>query len=93
MIKATNEDIINKLRAEKETYDNMLSDTIQLEESLTRLDAEFKIDTKVVEDQDLLLAELKKQIEAEQADVDALDEAVLEAKKINKSEEERHRRV
>lgn len=40
-----------------------------------------------------MLAELKKQIEAEQADVDALDEAVLEAKKINKSEEERHRRV
>lgn len=48
MIKATNEDIINKLRAEKETYDNMLSDTMCLEESLTRLDAEFKIDTKVV---------------------------------------------
>ena len=48
MIKATNEDIINKLRAEKETYDNMLSDTMKLEESLTRLDAEFKIDTKVV---------------------------------------------
>ena len=93
MIKASNEDIQNKLRAEKEQYDKLLSDKITLTETFVRLDEEFKIDTKVVDEQDAQLAELKKQIEAEQAEVDKLEEAVIESKKINKVEEDRHRRV
>ena len=93
MIKASNEDLQNKLRAEKETYDNLLSDKIRLTETFTRLEEEFKIDSKVVDEQDLQLAELKKLIEAEQAEVDKLEEAVIESKKINKVEEDRHRRV
>ena len=52
MIKASNEDLQNKLRAEKETYDNLLSDKIRLTETFTRLEEEFKNDSKVVEDQD-----------------------------------------
>lgn len=92
MIKASNEDIQNKLRAEKETYDNLLKDKIELTETFTRCEEEFKIDTKVVEEQDKQLAELKKLIEAEQAEVDKLEEAVLESNKVKKEEEDRHRR-
>ena len=92
MIKASNEDIQNKLRAEKETYDNLLKDKIELTETFDRCEEEFKIDTKIVEEQDALLAELKKLIEAEQAEVDKLEEAVIESNKIKKVEEDRHRR-
>ena len=76
MIKATNDDIANKFRAEKENYDQLLKDKMEIEEKLKRLKEDFKEDTEVVTDQDALLAELKKQIEAEQADVDELQESV-----------------
>ena len=72
MIKATNDDISNKFRAEKENYDQLLKDKMEIEEKLKRLTEDFKEDTQVVTDQDALLAELKRQIEAEQADVDVL---------------------
>ena len=72
MIKATNDDISNKFRAEKENYDQLLKDKMEIEEKLKRLTEDFKEDTQVVADQDALLAELKRQIEAEQADVDVL---------------------
>lgn len=93
MTKATTEDIISKLRTEKETYDHCLTDKMKLHETLVRCEEELKLDTQAVEEQDKLLAELKKQIEAEQALVDALEETAIEAKKVNKTEEERHRRV
>ena len=93
MIKAANEDIMNKLRAEKETYDNILTDKMKLHETLERLQEEFKLDTETVKEQDALLAELKKQIEIEQLDVDNLEEKQTESKQVNKVEEERHRRV
>ena len=92
MIKASNEDIQNKLRAEKETYDNLLSDKIRLTETFVRLEEEFKIDTTVVQEQDAQLAELKKLIEAEQAEVDKLEESVAQSNKVKKVEEDRHRR-
>jgi len=93
MVKATNDDLKNKFRNEKENYDNLLSDKMMLEEQLLRLREELKIDTAVVSEQDLLLAELKKQIEAEQTDVDALQEDVDAATIVNKKEDERNRRV
>ncbi len=52
MIKAENEDMQNKFRSEKETYDNLLSDKMELEEKLKRLNVEFADDTKVVTEQD-----------------------------------------
>ena len=93
MVKATNDDLKNKLRNEKENYDNLLTDKMMKEEQLLRLREELKIDTAVVDEQDLLLAELKKQIEAEQIDVDALQEDVDAATIVNKKEDERNRRV
>lgn len=44
MIKASNEDIQNKLRAEKDTYDGLLADKIKLTETFERTSAEFEID-------------------------------------------------
>ena len=93
MIKATNEDIQNKLRAEKDNYDNLMREKMELEERLGRLKVILEIDTEAVKEQDELLAELKKQIEAEQAEVDALEEGVTEARKIKKQEEDRFRHV
>ena len=92
MIKASNEDIQNKLRAEKETYDNELKAWIGLTETYDRLEEDFKVDTAVVKEQDDQLAELKKLIEAELAEVNKLEEAVQESNKIKKVEEDRHRR-
>ena len=76
MIKATNDDISNKFRAEKENYDQLMTSKMEIEEKLKRLNEDFSEDTKVVTDQDDLLAELKRQIEAEQAEVDVLQESV-----------------
>ena len=50
MIKASNEDIQNKLRAEKDTYDGLLADKIDLTETFERTSAEFEIDKKVVDE-------------------------------------------
>ena len=93
MIKATNDDIANKFRAEKENYDQLLKDKMEIEEKLKRLKEDFKEDTEVVTDQDALLAELKKQIEAEQADVDELQESVDKQREIKRIENDRHRHV
>ena len=41
-------------------------------------------DTEIVEDQDKLLAELKRQVEAEQAEVEALEEEVDTAKQVQR---------
>ena len=76
MIKATNDDISNKFRAEKENYDQLMTSKMEIEEKLKRLNEDFSEDTRVVTDQDELLAELKRQIEAEQAEVDVLQESV-----------------
>ena len=92
-IKAEYEDYCNKLHAEIENYDNMLYDKMKLFETLERLDVDLKDDTETVKTQDALLAELKKQIEAEQTAVDLLEEQQTVDKKTNKTEEERHRRV
>lgn len=48
MIKATNEDIHNKLRAEKDNYDQLLRDKMELEERLARLKVVLEIDTEAV---------------------------------------------
>ena len=93
MIKQTNEDIQNKFRAEKENYDNLLKDKMEIEEQLTRKTVELEEDTKTVEEQQKLLDELKAQIEAEQADVDALQEDVTEGLKVKKEQDERNRHV
>jgi len=93
MIKATNEDIGNKLQAEKDNYDNLLRDKMETEERLARLNVVLAEDRRVVEEQKLLLAELKALIEEEQTQVDALNESVVENRKIKKSEDERYRHV
>lgn len=93
MIKATNDDISNKFRAEKENYDQLMTSKMEIEEKLTRLNADFQDDTQVVTDQDALLAELKRQIEAEQAEVDVLQESVDEQSQIKRTEGDRHRHV
>ena len=48
MIKATNEDIHNKLRAEKDNYDQLLRDKMELEERLARLKVVLELDTEAV---------------------------------------------
>lgn len=93
MIKATNDDISNKFRAEKENYDQLMTSKMEIEEKLKRLTEDFKEDTQVVTDQDELLADLKKKIEAEQAEVDALQESVDDQRTIKKTEGDKHRHV
>jgi len=48
MIKATNEDISSKMRTERDNYDNLLRDKMELEERLARLKVVFEIDTEAV---------------------------------------------
>lgn len=93
MIKATNDDISNKFRAEKENYDQLMTSKMEIEEKLKRLNEDFSEDTRVVTDQDELLAELKRQIEAEQAEVDVLQESVDNQREIKRTEGDRHRHV
>ena len=81
------------MRAEKDNYDNLLRDKMELEERLARLNVVFEIDTEAVTEQDELLANLKAEIEKEQAEVDELEESVVEARKVKKHEEERNRHV
>ena len=64
-----------------------------LEEQCKRVTACLEIDTDVVTEQEIFLAELKKQVEAEEAEVEALEEAEVEAKIIDRDETDRHRRV
>ena len=45
-----------------------------------------------MEEQDTLLAALKTEIEAEQAEVEALNDSVVAARQVKKVEEERNRR-
>lgn len=66
---------------------------MELEERLARLKVVFEIDTEAVTEQDELLANLKAEIEKEQAEVDELEESVVEARKVKKHEEERNRHV
>ena len=69
MLTTTNDDLAMKLMTEKENYDNLLRDKMELEEQCNRKTVVLETDTDVVTEQDELLAELKKQIEAEQAEV------------------------
>ena len=66
MIQNTNDDLSKKLMQEKEQYDGYLRDKIELEEKLARQNAELKIDTDVVKDQEVDLEKLLKEIEEEQ---------------------------
>jgi hypothetical protein len=59
MTKQHSEDIQNKLRSEKENYDNLLKDKIDITEQLTRQEVEFEQDTATVKEQDAILADLK----------------------------------
>ena len=61
-----------------------MRDKLELDEQVKRKVEELDIDTDVVDDQDKLLAELKMQVEAEQAAVDILEESVTEAKAVNR---------
>ena len=82
MLTATNDEIGMKLVTEKESYDTLLSDKMVLEETCKRKVEDLEEDTEIVTEQDLLLAELKKQVEAEQALVDALEETTATAKLV-----------
>ena len=61
-----------------------MRDKLELDEQFKRKGEELDIDTDVVDEQDKLLAELKRQVEAEQAAVDILEESVTEAKAVNR---------
>ena len=52
MVKATLEDLNNKLLNEKDNYDKLLESKIELEEQLVRLQKTKAEDTEVVEEQD-----------------------------------------
>ena len=93
MAKATNDDIAMKLLTERENYDKLMTDKIELVEKLARKTEQLAIDTKEVDEQDKLLAELKAAIEAEQTDVNKLLESVTEERKIKRQEDERNRCV
>ena len=70
-----------------------MRDKLELDEQFKRKAEALDIDTDVVDEQDKLLAELKRQVEAEQAAVDVLEDSVTEAKIMNREQEDRHRRV
>ena len=91
--KQSNEDYATKLTTERANYDELLASKLELEEQLLRKEEDMALDKANVEETDALLAELKKQIEAEQAEVDTLQESVDEKKVVKKEEEETHRRV
>jgi len=93
IIKATNEDIRQKLLSERENYDTLLESRMVTEEHLLRTKALLEIDTAVVDDQEKVLAELKKEIEAELKEFNALEETVAEAKIVQRLEGEKKRRV
>ena len=63
------------------------------EETLVRRKNGLREDSAVVEESDEMLADLKRQIEAEMADVLALEASVAEQARIKRLEEERHRHV
>lgn len=52
MVKATLEDLKNKLLNEKDNYDKLLENKMELEEQLVRLQKTKAEDTEVVEEQD-----------------------------------------
>ena len=93
MAKQACEDIQNKCRSEKENFDGLLRDKMDIEERLERKTKELEEDTATVDKQEELLAELKKQIEAEQAAVDEIEEDVVAQRKTKVTESERNRRV
>ena len=90
---AESEEIALKVTSQRLAYDQLLKDKLELEEQVRRQVSDIDADTEVVDDQDKLLAELKRLVEAEQADVEALEESVTEAKAVNREELDRHRRV
>ena len=93
MAKQACEDIQNKCRSEKENFDGLLRDKMDIEGRLERKTKELEEDTATVDKQEELLAELKKQIEAEQAAVDEIEEDVVAQRKTKVTESERNRRV
>lgn len=93
MIQENNKEIDGKLRSEKENFDKLLNEKTNAEEDLELREKELEQDTKTVEEQEALLRDLKAAIEKEQAEVDAVSARVEEAKKVNKTEEERNRHL
>ena len=93
LIKQTNADLCQKLTDEKTNFNRLQEGRIRVEETLKRTQEVLAIDTEEVKEQDLILAQLKKEIEAEQAAVDALEESVGAASVVKKAQDEKHRHV
>ena len=93
MVQQTNADLAQKLTDEKANFNRLQKERIEVEETLVRTQDVLAIDTEEVKEQDLILAELKREIEAEQAAVDALEESVGAANVVKKAQDEKHRHV
>lgn len=91
MLSRANEDVSNKLREEKEKYDNLLAGRIEIDEKVLLKRNKMEEDMKIVEAQDAKLAELKSLIEADEKICAEQGLAIDEAKKINKLEEDKNR--
>ena len=91
MLSRANEDVANKLREEKEKYDNLLAGRIEIDEKVSLKRNKMEEDVKHVEIQDAKLAELKSLIEADEKICAEQGLAIDEAKKINKLEEDKNR--
>lgn len=91
MLSRANEEVANKLREEKEKYDNLLAGRIEIDEKVSLKKNKMEEDVKAVEIQDAKLAELKSLIEADEKICAEQGLAIDEAKKINKQEEDKNR--
>lgn len=92
-VSRNNEEVSLKLREERDKYDTLQAGKIEINEKL-RLKTEKKVeDENVVAAQDAKLKELKELIEADEKLSSEQTLAIDEAKKINKTEEERNREL
>ena len=93
MVKQYQDDMLTKLRSEKDNYDTLLRDKMLIVERLTRRQAQLEKDKKTVEEQDAELARLEAEINAEREQVETLTEEVTEAKEVNRREGEKNRQL
>ena len=93
MLSRANEEVANKLREEREKYDNLLTGRIEIDKKVKLKTKKMAEDVKVVEIQDAKLAELKALIEADERVCAEQGLAIDEAKKTNKHEEDRNREL
>lgn len=88
-----NEDISNKLREEREKYDALLAQRMEIDEQVRLKQLKLTDDTAKVADQDKSLADLRAQIDAEQAKLEETNQGLDAARKLHRREEENQREL